>query len=76
MVLTNTNTRVTIIYPSLLLVHSLLPFDDFTGERKISNNNNKTQLTRKTIYKVKLGTEIPVGNLTSAKVHPGVLSIS
>jgi len=26
-----------------LLVHSLLPFDDITGEQKIRNNNNKTQ---------------------------------
>ena len=30
--------------PSLLLVHNLPPFDDFTGKRKISNNNNRNTI--------------------------------
>ena len=32
-----------VLLPSLL-VHSLPPFDDFTGKRNISNNNNKNTI--------------------------------
>ena len=43
-VLTNTNTRVTIIYPNLVYWCTASPFDDFTGKRKISYKNNKNTI--------------------------------